>query len=167
MSISIEERFIRKVDVRERDERWSWKGGLDTPGYGQFRIGSVMVRAHRIAYFLRHKKLPTYNKNGDKLFVCHHCDNKLCCNPDHLFLGTREDNFIDAHRKGLMKNASAKFYAEEIWLIRKLKVSIKGYSRTKYKYPTRYIAKMFKTTHYTILAIWNSTSYLCRKGYYI
>lgn len=52
--------------------------------------------AHRLAYAAFH------GKPGDKV-VCHRCDNPLCCNPEHLFLGTQRDNLLDALSKGRMK----------------------------------------------------------------
>ncbi len=41
----------------------------------------------------------------DPLYVCHHCDNFSCFNPDHLFIGTNSDNIIDARNKGRLNRA--------------------------------------------------------------
>ena len=71
--------------------------------YVQFCISKWMYGAHRIAYFLHHGKDP------GALFVCHHCDNPLCVNPDHLFLGTERDNAIDAKKKGRLATGDRSF----------------------------------------------------------
>lgn len=52
------------------------------------------MRSHRAAWELTHGPVP------DGLFVLHRCDNPPCCNPAHLFLGTRGDNNRDARAKG-------------------------------------------------------------------
>lgn len=98
--IDIGSRFIQKVIIGRDEECWLWNAGVFSNGYGQFRIGDTKVKAHRVAYFLRHGKLPLYNSKGVPLYVLHKCDNKLCCNPKHLFLGTQKDNIYDCMTKG-------------------------------------------------------------------
>lgn len=57
-------------------------------------VGGKLVGAHRIAFEL------AWGVPAGALFVCHRCDNVLCCNPAHLFLGTARDNARDMHTKG-------------------------------------------------------------------
>lgn len=72
---------------------WEWSGNV-VRGYGQITINYKKERTHRLAFKLAKGEIP------DGMFVCHSCDNKLCCNPDHLWLGTTEDNMKDMVRKG-------------------------------------------------------------------
>jgi hypothetical protein len=67
-------------------------------GYGLFKVGKRMMSAHRVAYALGKNKQP------GELHVLHECDHKPCCNPDHLFLGTNQDNCDDYVAKGLSIN---------------------------------------------------------------
>jgi hypothetical protein len=71
---------------------WEWQR-TTCRGYGQIRIGNKRYYVHRIAY-----ELIKGDRNG--LLVLHKCDNRLCCNPDHLFLGTNKDNTQDMITKG-------------------------------------------------------------------
>lgn len=92
--MSLADRFWLKVDVREPDSCWEWTAYRDKTGYGTFGIDGKKERAPRVAWALASGEIP------DGLCVLHTCDNPPCCNPKHLFLGTRADNVQDAIRKG-------------------------------------------------------------------
>jgi len=90
--------FWAKVD--RGPSCWLWTGGTRSNGYGAFNAGIMVIGAHRFSYLLAHGLVP------DALYVCHHCDMPLCVRPDHLFLGTADDNNKDAARKGRMASGA-------------------------------------------------------------
>jgi len=99
-----------------------WTGAVNVTGYGRVRRDGRAWLAHRLAYKLAHGHLPT------DLCVLHRCDNPPCCNPEHLFLGTRTDNSADMmekgrHRNGHMpggKNPNAKLSEDDVVEVRRL-----------------------------------------------
>lgn len=74
---------------------WPWTGSLKN-GYGRFYLKGHDNSTHRYAYELINGPIPK------DLFACHHCDNRRCCNPTHVFIGTCKDNIQDAISKGIM-----------------------------------------------------------------
>lgn len=104
-----------KIGVKGRLERlifyspdgcWLWTGQKRKEkdgGYGLIKIKGRITRANRVAYETFKGPIP------DGLFVCHTCDVPLCINPDHLFLGTLQDNNRDMYEKG----RNAVFYGDD------------------------------------------------------
>ena len=100
-------RFWKRMNHTESG-CWEWQGARNPAGYGVVRVHYKMCRAHRVAYELTHGPIP------DGLLACHRCDNPPCCNPDHLFLGTRKDNNDDRHAKGRTRSGAGSRYGEAI-----------------------------------------------------
>lgn len=75
---------------------WNWRQNPNISGYGQFWINELQrcVGAHRVAWAL------ATNEDLPSGFICHHCDNTICCNPKHLFKGSNKKNADDALDKG-------------------------------------------------------------------
>jgi hypothetical protein len=89
---SLWDRFHDMVIPEPNSGCWLWLGALHTTGYGVMGLGrreEGIDRAHRIAVRLYGREIPAGH------FVCHRCDNQLCANPDHLFVGTPSDNARD------------------------------------------------------------------------
>lgn len=96
MARPLAERFWEKVGQSGPTECWPWLAGKGGGAYvyGHIRHSGKTINAHRVAWTL------TYGTIPQGLCVLHRCDNPLCCNPAHLFLGTRTDNNADKMRKG-------------------------------------------------------------------
>ena len=90
--------------VNKTETCWNWKGKVFPEGYGAFtpRIDHdrkcLIASAHRYSFYKANGEIPK------GMVICHKCDNRLCVRPDHLFLGTHQENALDMLRKGRSKN---------------------------------------------------------------
>ena len=88
------DRFWSKVD--KSGICWEWLASRDIPprlDYGRFKLKGKTRKAHRVCWIIVNGKIP------QGMCVCHICDNPSCVNPEHLFLGTHQDNNDDMVRK--------------------------------------------------------------------
>ena len=97
--------------VKKTDGCWNWIAGTRGNGYGTFKFNGKAVDSHRFVWLITFGEIPK------GMFICHHCDNRKCVRPDHLFLGTAMDNIVDAVRKGIINN----------YLLTKFKIGHKPY----------------------------------------
>lgn len=94
------ETYKRFADPKDRfwkfiaRDCWTWTGAKIKDGYGGIKVDGKMVRAHRFSWALHFGEIP------EGMMVCHKCDNRLCVNPDHLFLAPNDANVADMVEKG-------------------------------------------------------------------
>lgn len=99
------ERFWNKLD--RSGNCWIWTGCVRPNGYGLSLFEGKNQGTHRIAWQIVNGVIPA------GMLICHHCDVRLCCRPDHLFLGTQKENMQDCKTKGrFVQNPLPRFYGD-------------------------------------------------------
>ena len=137
------ERFWSKVNKSKFC--WVWVGATNGRGYGAIKIDGRKRRAHRVCWELTFGEIP------EDLHVCHCCDNTLCVNPSHLFLGTHSENIKDAHKKGRMVDNSGEncATAKLTWVqVEEIRCIHKEYTRVE-------LARIYGVSHSTISNVVN------------
>ena len=95
MIIPLKDRFFSKiVRGQTEDDCWGWTATKNNKGYGALKVNGQMAPINRVSWMVHFGEIPK------GLCVCHSCDNPICSNPKHLFLGTHQDNMDDMIRKG-------------------------------------------------------------------
>lgn len=143
MDAGLIERFHLKY---RKDESgcWIWTASVAGKGYGQIKLPGQrkQIYAHRLSYMI-HK-----GDDPGKSFVCHTCDNPRCVNPEHLFIGTSQDNHDDMKTKGRHtygeKSATVKLTEKQVEQIMEM---------LKANVPQTRIAKAFNVHQTTISKI--------------
>jgi hypothetical protein len=129
-TLSALERFHKNVYPEPNTGCWLWGG---TPGkhsrYGSISIKGRDTPAHIFSYVLHKGEIPK------GLCVCHTCDIGFCVNPDHLFLGTHQDNMLDKLKKGRQPKGSeiksSKLNEEQVIDLRKRYRSNSGFNQSE------------------------------------
>jgi hypothetical protein len=95
---------------------WNWTGVVDRHGYGKLGYNNKAVIAHRQVYLWKYKVTLT-----SKQYILHNCDNRLCCNWHHLYIGDHTQNMRDRDvRNRSSKGHEHKLYASQVYQIRRL-----------------------------------------------
>ena len=122
----------RNVHRREADNCWYWTGSIDSHGYGRFSVAGMSRHAHPVIYEIH------TGASANGMLVCHTCDERRCCNPAHLYLGTPADNMRDMVARGRdRRRTQAKLTEAQVREIRQMADT--GHSR-------REIAEWFGVT---------------------
>ncbi len=149
------ERLMSKMKTIPGSFCWEWTGAVGSDGYGRTWFNGKSWMAHRLSYHLMSKPW-MQAEIPEGMFVCHECDNPLCINPGHLFVGSADDNNKDMARKGRARgplgesNGNSKLTKEDVLMIVQ---SVRGGS------PVAEVASEFGVTPNNIKAICDGTTW--------
>ena len=121
MDSKIIHRFNSKIDKSAPNGCWEWTAAKSRNGYGNLIFNGRACGAHRASWEIHNGPIPKGNHRGT-MCILHKCDNKLCVNPKHLFIGTQKDNMRDLRVKG---RGTRKLTEHQVLSIRKMYASEK------------------------------------------
>lgn len=111
---------VLKNVIKTESGCWEWQGAFIDSGYGVTQYHNKRYLVHRLLYTLMKEPI------SDGLLACHTCDNRKCCNPEHIFLGTHKDNSLDAINKNRLYGRGRKITDEQV-------LEVINYSNQGYK----------------------------------
>ena len=138
---------------------WLWVGHISKDGYGRLRVAGKKELAHRASYRAFIGEIP------DTLLVCHKCDNPSCVNPNHLFIGTHQDNMNDKVAKGRqLSGQQHHFYGVTVFFGKDILLSVDykwgTFCQIRLSKPCRYYGFWFSWPSYLFQRAFNG-SYIC------
>lgn len=146
--------FWSKVNATDNDDEcWEWEGGTHpVSGYGLYRIKFLLKSplTHRVSWTLSNGEIPK------EMWVLHDCDNPICVNPNHLYLGNAKNNADDRESRG--RGNKFKLSEDDIAHIKNRKdSSLEELSNTFgvtkatiYKIQSGHYSKNSKRSHYNL-----------------
>lgn len=128
--MTLKDRLMAKVEMIPESGCWIFTGCWSRLGYGMIGHEGKLKSAHRVAWTIHKGDIP------DGMHVLHRCDTRSCVNPEHLFLGTHQDNMKDRDIKGRSckpvlhgeRHTNNKLTNEAVFHIRRREMSARAYS---------------------------------------
>jgi len=99
MTVKEKRNFLANVLVDFETGCWEWNKHFNDGGYGIHRFRGVTKKTHRLSYEMTH--------GATEMLLRHSCDNRKCCNPEHLTPGTHKENMKDHVLRGEFKRRQA------------------------------------------------------------
>jgi hypothetical protein len=93
-------RFEKNIIPEPMSGCWLWLGTISTYGYGQMKVNGTLFLAHRLSFELHNGPI------SPNAWILHGCDNRLCVNPEHLYLGDHIRNMRDMVERGRARTGS-------------------------------------------------------------
>lgn len=125
ISFDVIKKLFNGLKINKNTQCWEWQKGK-TNGYGEITFNYKTYLVHRLMWQIFYGPIPNHDSYHG-LCILHKCDNRKCCNPNHLFIETAGDNNRDRAQKGRGINGEqhklSKLNEEDIQLIRKSSLS--------------------------------------------
>ena len=132
-------RFEDKIKRNVKNGCWEWTASLNPDGYGRFYLNEKYMGAHRASWMIHNGEIPS-GDGSHGTCVLHKCDNRKCVNPDHLFLGSQQDNLSDMEEKGRRDSSKGKSHYRYDHAVYTFKHKIKGW---KLRCGRNYLRELF------------------------
>src|SRR5947209_240007 len=94
--MTLKEKLLSRIEIvagRLSTPCWEWTGARHQKGYGSIYWEGELIRTHRASWQVHRGPIP------DEMLILHRCHNPPCCNPDHLYVGTDQDNSLDTRAR--------------------------------------------------------------------